>query len=87
MAKYELSEALIESIEADMDNGVQWNQIAEEHGVQIGAIRSVHARRRFKKEKEEVEKGGVERYWFGLRIHDGQPSPVKTYHISELQKG
>ncbi|MBG9589827.1 hypothetical protein [Cytobacillus firmus] len=86
MAKYELSEAVIESIEADMDNGVQWGQIAQEHGLEIGAIRSVHSRRRFKREAEEVEKGGVERYWFGLRIHDGKPSPVKTYYISELGK-
>lgn len=86
MAKYEISEALRESIEADMDNGIQWKVIAEEHGVEIGVIRSVHARRRFTQHAEEAIKGGVIRYWGSHRLTDGLPSPVTTYHISELEK-
>lgn len=83
MAKYnEISTTLRESIEADMDNGVKWKVIAEEHGVDIGVIRSVNIYRR----KTEGEKGGVIRYWGNHRLTDGLPSPVTTYHASELEK-
>lgn len=85
MAKYEISNVLRESIEADMDNGIQWKLIAQEHDVEIGVIRSIHSKRKFQQHAEEVQKGGVIRYWGNLRLTDGLPSPVTTYHISELE--
>ncbi|OHR72168.1 hypothetical protein HMPREF3291_22475 [Bacillus sp. HMSC76G11] len=86
-AKYDISDALRESIEADMERGIQWKQIALEHGIEYGKVQSVGLKRRFRKQGEETTKGGVIRYWNGLRLTDGEPSPVKTYHISELQGG
>ncbi|WP_338779535.1 hypothetical protein [Metabacillus sp. FJAT-52054] len=63
-----------------IDKGLKWSDIASRLKVKPCYIRSVF----FTKRKKEVEEGGVIRYWNNHRITDGVPSPVTTYHISEL---
>jgi len=86
MAKYEVSDVLRESIIADIENGVKWSQIAEEHGINYNIVQSVGQKHKRTKAGEEVQKGGKIVYWGDMRLTDGLPSPVTTYHISELEK-
>lgn len=86
MAKYEVSEALKESIEADIEQGVKWKLIAQEHGIDYAIVSSVGHKRRKRLESEELVKSGIIRYWGSLRLTDGKPSPITTYHITKLQK-
>ncbi|MFP8645230.1 hypothetical protein ACLHWY_27165 [Priestia aryabhattai] len=85
MAKYDISNELRQSVETDMANGIKWSHIAEEHGVDMGVIRSVHGSKLVRENVKKAEKGGTIRYWNGMRLTDGEPSPVKKYYISELE--
>ena len=85
MAKYDISNELRQSVETDMENGVKWSHIAEERGVDMGVIRSVHGSKLARQNSRKAERGGTIRYWNGMRLTDGEPSPVKKYHISELE--
>ncbi|MYL44396.1 hypothetical protein GLV94_01945 [Virgibacillus halodenitrificans] len=69
-----------------MEEGTKWGQIAEDLGLEYKLVHSVLMKEyNRKKYKEVTEGGGRILYWGGMRLTDGKPSPVKTYHISELE--
>ncbi|MCY8233692.1 hypothetical protein [Priestia endophytica] len=82
MAKYTIADSLRGRIEADLDKCMKWNDIAEENAVEIGVVCSVFGTKRVR----ESQNGEIVRYWNGMRVTDGKPSPINTYHISELEK-
>ncbi|MGG1632346.1 hypothetical protein [Rossellomorea sp. NRS-1567] len=84
--KYAVSDQLKESIIEDIEDGLGWKQIAHRHQVEYNLVQSVGMKERKRIESVENEQGGVIRYWNGHRLNDGKPSPVTTYHISELSR-
>ncbi|TCI50310.1 hypothetical protein EVJ24_14980 [Exiguobacterium sp. SH1S21] len=77
-------ERLNQMILKDIQGGMTWTEVSEKYEVNMNYIRSVYSTYKVQMKTEEVEKGGIVRYWNGQRLTDGKPSPVKTYNINDL---
>lgn len=80
MNELELKVAIVN----DIRNGMKWGKVAEKYGVPMSFVQSVYTKS-MNNDSPTKKVGGNGRRWNGWRIHDGEESPVKTYHISELE--
>lgn len=85
--KEEITDELRSNVLEDMQAGVKWKEIATKYNVATNIVRSIHAKELTRKKHEAYENGtGQIKYYRGERETDGEAHPVKTFHISELQK-
>lgn len=84
--KREFTDELRSKVLEDIENGDKWTDVAKKYGLDYTDVQSIFHKERVRLEAEQKEKGGQEVWINGSRISDGKPSPVKVFHISELQK-
>ncbi|WP_281659453.1 hypothetical protein [Halobacillus sp. Cin3] len=83
----EFSDEVREAVLVDVHEGkLRWKDIAKEHGLDYRDVQSIGMKERKLQEIRDKEEGHIIPMYKGMRLSDGNPSPVKTFNISDLQK-